>query len=221
MDQEEEMMMKRTYQDPAYPGSYGGVDSVYRALEGKVSRRKIKKWLSTQNAYTLHKPARKNFTRGRVMVSGIDAQWQADLIDMSTLKSENDQYRFILSCIDIFSKYAWVVALKKKDGLSIVNAFADIFKERKPKKLQTDQGTEFINKRFQEFLKAEEVYFFTTHSETKACVIERFNRTLKTKMWKYLTSKNTYRYIDVLDKLVYSYNHSYHRSIKMEPINLK
>lgn len=152
MDQEEEMMMKRTYQDPAYPGSYGGVDSVYRALEGKVSRRKIKKWLSTQNAYTLHKPARKNFTRGRVMVSGIDAQWQADLIDMSTLKSENDQYRFILSCIDIFSKYAWVVALKKKDGLSIVNAFADIFKERKPKKLQTDQGTEFINKRFQEFL---------------------------------------------------------------------
>ena len=83
-------------------------------------------------------------------------------------------------------------------------------------KLHTDKGTEFTNRLFQRFLKDKKIIFFTTHKDTKASVVERFNRILKGKMWKYFTAKNTTKYIDVLQKLMYSYNHSRHRSIGMK-----
>ena len=92
-----------------------------------------------------------------------------------------------------------------------------IFSERKPKIMQSDDGSEFKNKIVQRYLKDMNIKYFTTHNQTKASVVERFNRTLKTKMWKYFTEFNTRSYIDVIEKLVYSYNHSWHRSIKMEP----
>ncbi|GFY24472.1 putative uncharacterized transposon-derived protein F54H12.3 [Trichonephila clavipes] len=88
---------------------------------------------------------------------------------------------------------------------------------RIPKKLQTDAGKEFVNVVFQKYLKKMKVGFFTTNNKAKASIVERFNRTLKTKMWKYFTEMNTKCYIDVLGKLVYSYNHTWHRSIRMEP----
>ena len=78
-----------------------------------------------------------------------------------------------------------------------------------------DDGTEFKNSVFQKLLKDNGVKFFTTKSEKKASIVERFNRTLKTKMWKYFTSKNTIHYLDVLPELASSYDSAYHRSIKM------
>ena len=88
---------------------------------------------------------------------------------------------------------------------------------RKPNKLQTDQGTEFLNRVFQKFLHENNIEFFTVNSGLKASVVERFNRTFKNKMYKYFTAKNNLTYIDVLPKLVKSYNNTYHRSIKMKP----
>ncbi|GFW84095.1 uncharacterized protein TNCV_4877591 [Trichonephila clavipes] len=107
--------------------------------------------------------------------------------------------------------------LKTKRGTDIVKAFKTTFSMRKPKFLQTDAGTEFTNKTFQKFLKQEDVRFFTTHNNTKASVIERFNRTLKTKMWKYFTHNHTYEYVHILNDLLHSYNHTYHSSIKRTP----
>ncbi|KAI8480635.1 hypothetical protein Bbelb_416470 [Branchiostoma belcheri] len=150
-------------------------------------------------------------------------QFQADLVDMSSLSRHNDGYRYLLTCIDIFSKYAWVVPIKDKKGTTLVEAFQTILAKdgRKPRCLQTDQGTEFLNRHFQTLLKKEGIEFFTTFNvETKASVVERFNRTLKTKMWKYFTAVNTNRYIDVLDDLVWGYNHSHHRSIKRAPVDV-
>ncbi|KAI8500863.1 hypothetical protein Bbelb_216810 [Branchiostoma belcheri] len=150
-------------------------------------------------------------------------QFQADLVDMSSLSRHNDGYRYLLTCIDIFSKYAWVVPIKDKKGTTLVEAFQTILAKdgRKPRCLQTDQGTEFLNRHFQTLLKKEGIEFFTTFNvETKASVVERFNRTLKTKMWKYFTAVNTNRYIDVLDDLVWAYNHSHHRSIKRAPVDV-
>jgi Chromo (CHRromatin Organisation MOdifier) domain len=93
--------------------------------------------------------------------------------------------------------------------------------ERHPAHLQTDKGTEFLNKKFQSMLKSNAIRFYTTeNSDIKASVVERFNRTLKTKMWKYFTYKNTYRYIDILQDLLHSYNNTHHRSIAMTPIQV-
>ena len=122
----------------------------------------------------------------------------------------------------MLSKYAWVVPLKDKTGDSLIAAFDHIFKTlgRKPQRLQTDAGTEFLNRKFQAFLKREAVHHFVTYNQTKAQIAERFNRTLKEKMWRYFQHVQRWRYIDVLPKLVWSYNHAVHRSIKMRPANV-
>ena len=162
-----------------------------------------------------------NFQKNRVIVGGKDDQFQADLVDLSSLSKFNDGFNWILTCIDIFSKFGWAIPLKHKTGFEITEAFMKIFHSgRKPHKLQTDKELEFLNRTFQKYLKKQNVHFFTTNSEAKASVVERFNRTLKTKMWKYFTHKNTRRYVDILPDLLKSYNHSFHRSIKMKPIEV-
>ena len=219
-------MMEKTlasiYLDPGHPASFGGLDTVYRAVKekgkNKISRKQVQDWLSQQDVYTLHKPARRHYKRSRVIVIGIDEQFQADLADVQNLSRYNKGYKYLLTCIDIFSKYAWVVPLKTKQGQELVKAFQTILASgRKPSKLQTDQGTEFLNRVFQKFLRENKIDFFTVKSELKASVVERFNRTFKNKMYKYFTAKNTLTYIDVLSQLVRSYNNTYHRSIKMKP----
>lgn len=210
--------MMETYQDLSQAGSFGGIDALYRAARGKVSKKQIREWLEGVDSYTLHKPVQRNFPTNRVVVYFIDQQWQADLVDLISLQQHNQGFRYILTCIDILSKFAWAIPLKTKRGEDIVSAFRTIFSTRKPKCLQTDQGTEFKNSKFQKLLKKKGVRFFTTYNATKASVVERFNRTLKTKMWKYFTHNNTYKYIDVLDKFLESYNHTYHSSIKRAPV---
>ena len=212
--------MKEIYPIPNHAASFGGVNALYHAADRKISKKDIQNWLSGIDSYTLHKPARRRFPTNRVIVGSIDQQWQTDLADLSSLQKYNQGYRYLLTCIDILSKYAWAVPLKSKCGGEIVTAFQSIFKTRKPKTLQTDSGTEFKNMIFQKFLKQEGVRFFTTFNNTKASVVERFNRTLKTKMWKYFTHNHTYNYIDVLDQLLHSYNHTYHSSIKRAPADV-
>ena len=100
---------------PKRTGSLGGVENLYRDVkqEGtfKLSRKQISDWLMGQDTYTLHKTARRNFKRNRVIVGGIDDQWQMDLADMQSLKLYSDGYRYLLVCIDLFSKYAWIVPI--------------------------------------------------------------------------------------------------------------
>lgn len=214
-------VLEQAYYNPRRPGSYGGVQALARVAKLKRPQ-EVQEWLSHQDTYTLHKPVRRNFLRRRIIVGGLDHQFQADLIDVKNLKNDNDGFVFLLTCIDVLSKYAWVVPLENKTGTSLVKAFEDIFAQgRKPLKLQTDKGTEFRNKVFQRFLKEEGVDFFVTQNEDiKASIVERFNRTLKEKLWRYFTKKNTLRYVEVLQPMVQSYNRSYHRSIKRAPADV-
>ena len=204
---------------------FGGVERLYRDVkkEGKydISRAQLKKWLMKQDTYTLHKQARRHYKRNRVIVGGIDELWQMDLADMQAHAKENDGYRYLLVCIDVFSKYVWVIPLKTKTGPALVTAFKKILESgRKPQKIQTDEGTEFFNKHFKDLMKSEEIQLYNTYNETKASVVERVIHTLKTRMWRYFTAKRTRRYIDVLQDLVDSYNKSKHRSIQKKPINV-
>ena len=120
-----------------------------------------------------------------------------------------------------FSKFAWVVPLKNKTGKSLVNSFQSILDlGRSPEKLQTDKGIEFLNSNFQRLLIENSMHFFTTNSQLKASVVEHFNLTLKTRMWKYFTAKVTLVYIDILQDIVQGYNDSYHRSIRRAPTSV-
>ena len=148
----------------------------------KPKRKDVQDWLSQQDLYTLHKPARRRYKRSRVIVSGINVQFQADLADVQNLSRYNKGYKYLLTCIDVFSKYAWTVPLKTKRGQELVKAFQTILSSgRKPNKLQTDQGKEFVNEHFQKFLRHKNIHFFTTNSGLKASVVDRYNRTLKNK----------------------------------------
>lgn len=215
------MELQRLYYEAEEPSAFSGITNIRRVIRRKglgISNKNLNDWLQRQSTYTLHKPARKTYKRNVVRVSGIDDQWQADLVDMRSYAKYNDGYKYILTNIDIFSKYAWGIPLKNKTGDELVNALKAIFStNRVPYKFNTDQGTEFENRNVRSFLHNKNISFFTTRSDKKAAVVERFNRTLKNRMWKYFTYKNTYRYVDVLQHLIDGYNNTYHRSIGMAP----
>ena len=143
------------------------------------------------------KPIIKKFIKRTVYSRFKDNVWGADLADMQLINKFNKEFRFSLCVIDIFSKYAWVVHLKDKNGVSIVNAFQKILKEsdRKPNKIWVDKGSEFYNNSFKKWLKDNDVEMYSIHNEGKPVVAERFIRTLKTKIYKYMTSyqKSVYR----------------------------
>ena len=123
----------------------------------------------------------------------------------------------------MFSKYAWVVPLKDKKGVSIVTAFQSILKQpnRKPNKIWVDKGSEFYNASFKKWLQDNDIVMYSTHSKGKSVVAERFIRTLKSKIYKYMTSISKNMYIDKLDDIVDEYNNTYHTTIKMKPIDVK
>ena len=191
--------LQRLYYSPNSKGAFGGVERLRRATNNKYSYQDIADWLRTQDVYTLHKPMRLHFTRRRTLVSQIDDVWQMDLVDMQEYQKDNDGCKYLLTCIDVFSKYAWVVPVKNKTGPTILDAIKLILKGgRKPVKIQTDYGGEFINKHNKEYLKEIGIGLYTTNSETKAAVVERFNRTLKSRMWRYFTHRGNYRYMDII-----------------------
>ncbi|MCK5872762.1 MAG: hypothetical protein KAG26_08035, partial [Methylococcales bacterium] len=170
------------------------------------------KW-SDDLAEELHKPVTRKFQRRRVYVKGIDEIWAADLVDMSSFSKFNKETKFLLAVIDIFSKFGWLIPLKNKTGKSVAEAFRVIFKERKPQKMWVDKGTEFYNKSVQGMIE-----LYSTENEEKSSVVERWNRTMKEKMWKYFSANSTRVYINILDAMVKQYNNTVHSSIKMTPI---
>ena len=143
-----------------------------------------------QLAEELHKPIIKTFEKRKVHGTFKDNIWGADLGDMQLLSKYNKGIRFLLCAIDIFSKYAWVVPLKDKKGVRIVTAFQSILKQsnRKPNKIWVDKGSEFYNAFFKKWLQDNDIVMYSTHNEGKSVVAERFIRTLKSKIYKHMTS---------------------------------
>ena len=142
---------------------------------------------------------------------------------MQLISKLNKGFRFLLCVIDIFSKFAWVVPLKYIIGISIVDAFQKLLDKSggKPNKILVDKGSEFYNNSFIKWLKDKDIEVFSIHNEVKTVVAEGFIRTLKTKIYKYLTSMSKNVYIDKLDDIVGEYHNTYHRTIKMKPVDVK
>ena len=178
---------------PSAPGSFSGVQNLKRYTGESV--RNVKKYLSGEDAYTLHKQRRIRFPRRRTYSKGIADLYQADLVDLSNISHYNDGFKYLLTCIDVFSKKAWAIALRTKTARDVTNAFEKILRDGKCNMLQTDRGGEFLGSTFQNMLKKHDIKFYTSENDDiKAAIAERFNRTLKSKMYKYFTFKNTNRY---------------------------
>ena len=168
----------------------------------------------------LHKPKRINFERRRVISNNIDNIWGIDLITMIKYSKQNNNYKYILTVIDFFSKHSWCYPLKNKNSNEIINSFKDILKKRKPKMIQSDEGSEFTNKQVQKFFNDNNIkWYHTFNRDIKCSICERFNRTILNKIYKNFTLNNNTIWIKDLNKLVKEYNNSYHRTIKMKPVN--
>ena len=170
----------------------------------------------------LHKPKRVNFERRRVISYHIDHIWGIDLITMIKYSKQNNNYKYILTVIDFFSKHSWCYPLKNRNSNEIINSFKDIFKKskRKPKMIQSDEGSEFTNKLVQNFFNDNNIKWYHTYNrDIKCSICERFNRTILNKIYKNFTLNNNTIWIKDLNKLVKEYNNSSHRTIKMKPID--
>ena len=174
-------------------------------------------------ANELHKPVIKKFNKRKVYSQFKDNIWGVDLGDMQSLSRKNKGIKYLLCAIDLYSKYAFVVPLKNKKGISVTNAFKKIIKQsgRKPNKIWVDQGSEFYNNDFKKCLLNNNIIMYSIYNEGKSVVVERFIRTLKNKLYKHMTATGKNVYYDVLEDVVNKYNNTKHNTLKMKPKNVK
>ena len=206
--------------NPKYNGYERGLASmVYKFFDKKSKGSGLK---NQQLADKLHKPIIRKCKKRKVYSSFKDNIWGFDLADMQLVSKCNKGIRYLLCVFDLFSKYAWVAPLKDRKGVSIANAFQKILNnsKRKPNKIWVDQGSEFYNKVFKKWLKDNEISMYSTYDAGKSVVAERFIGTLKNKVYKHMTAISKNVYFNVLDDIVNKYNNSYHKTIKMKPIDV-
>ena len=185
----------------------------YRINEGSTKKNKTKKWLSGQLAYSLNKPMLKRFQTRAYKTYGIDDLWQMDLMEMIPYSKINKGNKYILTCIDVFSRFARAVPVKSKSASDMEAAIKIMFKDGHPDHLQTDLGKEFYNSKVKSFLEHLNIKHYTVHSQYKAAYVERFNRTLRDALKKYFVHVGNKTWIHVLPKLIDSYNHSEHKGL--------
>jgi hypothetical protein len=219
-----EQYLRGLYYGLDSPVAYTSFTALWRQIENdkkdkEITKDKLTKWLNEQYTYSLHRPYRRPSVYRKVMTPGIDDVWQADLVEMREFADSNEGFNYLLCVIDCYSKYAWVQPLKTKTGLETSTAFEKIFEQssRRPINIHFDEGKEFYNERVKTILEKRNINYYSTFSDKKACIVERFNRTLKSRMWKYFTANETRKWIDVVGKLAEDYNNTFHSTIKMTP----
>ena len=215
--------------NPKYDGYQRALASmVYKFVDKKSMGSGFKKLKHTARSSSiladeLHKPITRKFDKRKVCSQFKYNIWGVDLADMQSLRRKNKGIKYLLCVIDLYSKYAFVIPLKDKKGISIVYAFDKIIKQsnRKPNKIWVDQGGEFYNNVFEKWLSDNDINMYSTYNKGKSVVAERFIRTLKNKLYKHMTAASKNIYYDVLDDVVNKYNNTKHSTIKMKPIDVK
>ena len=212
--------LRRLYEDVDEPSAYGGVKKLYRAaklLIPNITMKMVKQFLEGNRAYTLHYLTSKKFPRLKILAPKPKVILACDLCDMSWLARFNRGTRFLLVCIDVFSRMARVVPLKNKSSTTVTGAFKQILESKDfqgVSRLFCDRGSEFTNARLRKYLTPKGIRVYSTSSqEIKSSPAERFIRTLKGKIYRYLTANNTRTYITALQELVEAYNNTPHRGL--------
>lgn len=168
----------------------------------------------------LHAPARRRFPTRAVEVKGVNDLYQADLVEMIPYSKFNKGYKYLLTMINCFSKVAYAFPLKNKSGLEVANALEPILNTDRMNHLQTDAGLEFYNSHVTRLMKKYGINHYSTNSDKKASIIERFNRSLKELMYRKFTEVGNYKWIHILPSLLKEYNGRKHRTIGMAPIEV-
>lgn len=227
MNKEEEKYLHSLYYDPARPSSFSSPNKIYQTIKKEnkynITYSNVLKWYRQQETYGLHHRIQRRFRRNRFISHKLDYIWDCDLCDMSFYQKDNNKYKYILVVIDTFSRFAFTRSLKTKTANDVLRAFKNIFQNtnRHPDHIRTDQGSEFCNSLLNKYLKSKGInHFVTQNTEIKAHIAERFLRTLKSKITKYMYSKQSHKWFNKLQLFTKSYNNTVHRSIKTTPASV-
>ena len=209
------------YQDTINPNSYGSIQGLLQNAKNflpSIKRDNIVNFLKSQKAYTLHRVTNKKFLCRRVLALKPGIIASCDLADLSSLSRYNKGYKYILVFVDVFSRFAQCIPLKRKDAHhSVHDALNKILNSgyfNNLKRLNTDEGREFYNEKVNKLLISKDIILYSVSSrEIKTALAERFIRTLKVKLFRYMTHQNTKKYIHILPDIIKSYNLTQHHGL--------
>lgn len=214
------LTMIRKYQQYRQPHGIGGIQRLLTEVRNHhpfTSRKAVAEALQKSSLYTLYKPVRNKFKREKLFVSEIDQEWQLDLMSMHEFAPHNDGVKYLLTGVDLFSRFAYAHPLKSKEAKLVAVAIESLLQNRIIDSIQTDQGKEFMNTTMKRLMEKYEVNHFTSLDQTIKCAaVERFNRTLREKLMRYIELKG-FRYIDALDDIVQAYNNTPHSAHGIAP----
>ena len=207
-------LLQTLYEDfSSSPAAFTGVEALLREarkLNASIKREHVQDFLVRHSTYTLHKRARRKFARLPTLPAGLHTDWQADLCILANLARHNRGFRYLLVCVDVLSRRIFVEPIKTKRGEDIIQAFRSIFKRARaiPLKLYSDEGTEFTAGNVQSFFKKRDlIHICLVTSPLFHCgVVERANRTIKERLYRYFTHNNTYKWVEIIQPLVNAIN---------------
>ena len=222
-----ELVLKNLYYDPKSPASFSSMIRLYREAKKSlptISQRQVQNFLNSQKTYTMYRQNIQRYKKLKTISSGLNSDWQADLMDMQKHAKNNKWHNYILVCIDVLSRMVYAKAIKRKTSDNVIEAFKAIFKEANavPSRLFTDNGKEFTANALKKFYDDEEIIklFAVTNTVLHATMAERTIRTLRDILAKYFAENKTFKWIDVLPKIVHSLNHRIQSTTKMRPADV-
>lgn len=219
---EEESYLKEIYSNPHHASAFSSPQQLYRYVkndgEYQLNLKKISNWLQSQEVYTTNRKITRKIRRRRVVVPYIDYMWDIDTANFQRLSTYNNGYGYFILAIDVMSRYVWTQPIKTTTGSEVSRVLEKIFKQKRtPLKVRTDQGTEFSNRVVKSLFKKYGIHSFITQNEVKANYAERAIQSIKSKLTRYMRSKQSYKWVDVLEEITNGYNNSFHRSIGKAP----
>jgi transposase InsO family protein len=215
--------LKEIYFDTKSPAAYAGVDRVHKEIKKTFPTTtidEVREFLQGQSTYTLYRPNIKRFQRLKTVPSGLNTDWQADLAMFDTLYKNNDGYKYLLVCIDVLSRKIYGAPVKSKSPHHVKEGFKKIFEKAKtrPLKIYTDRGLEFQAREMIKFFEDNDIIKLVVYTpETHAGVVERANKTIKLRLYRYFHKNKTHRWVDAIDKIINGINNSVNRTIGVKP----
>lgn len=210
--------LQRHYYDLSYPSAFTSPSNLKREVKD-VPKNEIEKWSRTQDTITLFKPAREKFKRRPTISMDINSIWSADLASFQSISKYNKGFNYLCLMVDDLSRMVYAFPLKRKTPAEVVEAIKPIFKTAIPSlAFYVDGGAEWKGA-FKDYMKKQKIAIWTSLNDTKAAKAENVIKTFKHRLYKYFHYANTKDWISVYKKIINGMNHSWHRIIKMRPVD--
>ena len=215
------MALNDLYTNLDKPSAYSGVANLYKEAKKSGHKRKdVEKYLESNRTYTLHKQRREKFERAKTVGAGFCTDIQADLADFQSLASTNKKNKYLLVCVCVLSRKLFLEPIITKGLSDMKEAFTKIFNRMPltPHRIFSDRGLEFESKTMKKFFKERGIVkTCSSDSAVKAGIAERFIRTIKSRIYRYMSDKGTTDWVSIIQKVENGLNNTVCRATNMKP----